>query len=116
MTRGLEVIASAAEKRFTWDGTSRAPLLAGVRLRQGLLHGKMRGYGFASQWTATLKVLTDETIKSSAIEGVVLDPESVRSSLARRLGLDIGGLKDHPDRDVDEVVEMMLELCVIPCR
>jgi Fic family protein len=72
--------------RFTWDGTSRAPLLAGVRLRQGLLHGKMRGYGFASQWTATLKVLTDET-KSSAIEGVmVVDPESVRSSLARRLG------------------------------
>jgi Fic family protein len=84
-------------------------LLSGVRLRQGLLLGKMRGYGFTSRWTATLRVLTEETIKSSAIEGVVLDPENVRSSLARRLGLDLGGLKDHQDRNVDGVVEMMLD-------
>jgi Fic family protein len=93
----------------TWDSKTLAPLLSGVRLHQGLLLGKMRGYGFVSQWTATLKVLTEETIKSSAIEGVVLDPESVRSSLARRLGLDIGGLKVHKDRYVDGVVEMMLD-------
>src|SRR5712691_241444 len=72
------------------------------------LHG-IQGYGFHSQWTATLKVLTEETIKSSAIEGVVLDPENVRSSLARRLGLDVGGLKVHKDRYVDGVVEMMLD-------
>jgi Fic family protein len=84
-------------------------MLSGVRLHQGVLLGKMRGYGFASQWTATLKVLTEETIKSSAIEGVVLDPENVRSSLARRLGLDVGGLKVHKDRNVDGVVEMMLD-------
>jgi Fic family protein len=94
---------------FTWDAKTLAPLLSGVRLRQGLLLGKMRGYGFASQWTATLKVLTEETIKSSAIEGVVLDPENVRSSLARRLGLEVGGLKTHQDRYVDGVVEMMLD-------
>ena len=74
---------------FTWDAKALAPLLSGVRLRQGLLLGKMRSYGFASQWTATLKVLTEETIKSSAIEGVVLDPENVRSSFARRLGLEV---------------------------
>src|ERR1700726_5297407 len=85
--------------RFTWDAKTLAPLLSGVRLRQGLLLGKMRSYGFASQWTAALKILTEETIKSSAIEGVVLDPENIRSSLARRLGLDIGGLKDHKDRN-----------------
>src|SRR6202011_3528884 len=95
--------------RFTWDSRVLAPMLSGVRLHQGLLLGKMRGYGFASQWTATLKVLTEETIKSSAIEGVVLDPENVRSSLARRLGLDVGGLKVHKDRNVDGVVEMMLD-------
>jgi Fic family protein len=95
--------------RLTWDAKTLAPLLSGVRLRQGLLLGKMRGYGFASQWTATLKVLTEETIKSSAIEGVVLDPENVRSSLARRLGLEVGGLKVHKDRYVDGVVEMMLD-------
>jgi Fic family protein len=63
---------------FTWDSKTLAPLLSGVRLHQGVLLGKIRGYGFASQWTATLKVLTQETIKSSAIEGVVLDPENVR--------------------------------------
>ena len=95
--------------RFTWDSRTLAPLLSEVRLRQGLLLGKMRGFGLPSRWTATLKVLTEETIKSSAIEGVVLDPENVRSSLARRLGLDVGGLKDHKDRNVDGVVEMMLD-------
>jgi Fic family protein len=94
---------------FTWDAKTLAPLLSGVRLRQGLLLGKMRGYGFTSRWTATLNVLTEETIKSSAIEGVVLDPENVRSSLARRLKLDVGGLKTHKDRNVDGVVEMMLD-------
>ena len=94
---------------FTWDPKALAPLLSEVRLHQGLLVGKMRGYGLASRWTATLKVLTEETIKSSAIEGVVLDPENVRSSLARRLGLDVGGLKDHKDRNVDGVVELMLD-------
>ena len=95
--------------RFTWDSKALAPLLSEVRLHQGLLVGKMRGYGLASRWTATLKVLTEETIKSSAIEGVVLDPENVRSSLARRLRLDVGGLKTHKDRYVDGVVEMMLD-------
>jgi Fic family protein len=94
---------------FTWDARTLASLLSGVRLHQGLLLGKMRGYGFTSRWTATLNVLTEETIKSSAIEGVVLDPENVRSSLARRLRLDVGGLKTHKDRNVDDVVEMMLD-------
>src|SRR6202048_162953 len=94
---------------FTWDSKALAHLLSEVRLRQGLLVGKMRGYGLASRWTATLKVLTEETIKSSAIEGVMLDPENVRSSLARRLGLEVGGLKVHKDRYVDGVVEMMLD-------
>ena len=65
--------------KFRWNAQGLAALLSGVRLRQGLLLGKRRGYGFASQRTATLKVLTEETIKSSAIEGVVLDPESVRA-------------------------------------
>src|SRR5271169_5695954 len=95
--------------RFTWDSKALAPLLSGVRLRQGLLLGKMRGFGLPSRWTATLKVLTEETIKSSAIEGVVLDPENVRSSLARRLGLDVGGLKNHKDRTADGVVQLMLD-------
>jgi Fic family protein len=95
--------------RFNWDSGAIAPLLSDVRLHQGLLLGRMKSYGFASQWTATLKVLTEETIKSSAIEGVVLDPESVRSSIAKKLGLNLAGLKEHRDRNVEGVVEMMLD-------
>ncbi len=74
-----------------------------------MLLGRMKSYGFASQWTATLRVLTEETIKSSAIEGVVLDPESVRSSIAKKLGLDLAGLKEHKDRSVEGIVEMMVD-------
>jgi Fic family protein len=95
--------------RFTWNSPALAPQLSAVRLHQGLLLGKMQSYGFDSQWTATLKVLTEETLKSSAIEGIVLDPENVRSSLARRLGLNVGGLKNHKDRIADGVVQMMLD-------
>ncbi len=94
---------------FTWDSKALAPLVSEVRLHQGILVGKMRGYGLASRWTVTLKVLTEETIKSSAIEGVVLDPENVRSSLARGLGLDVGRLAAHKNRNTDGVVEMMLD-------
>jgi Fic family protein len=94
---------------FAWDAKALAPLLSEVRLRQGLLVGKMRDYGLASRWSATLRVLTEETIKSSAIEGVVLDPGNVRSSIARRLGLEVGGLTAHKDRYIDGVVEMMLD-------
>jgi Fic family protein len=96
--------------RFTWDSGAIAPLLSEVRLRQGLLLGRMKSYGFASQWTATLKVLTEETIKSSAIDGVMLDPESVRSSIAKKLGLNMAGLKEQKDRSVEAVVEMMLDV------
>jgi Fic family protein len=95
--------------RFTWNSRAIAPLLSTVRLNQGLTVGKMRSYGLASRWTATLKVLTEETIKSSAIEGLALDPENVRSSFARRLGLQVGGLTAHKDRNVDGVVEMMFD-------
>ena len=94
---------------FKWDSKALAPLLSEVRLRQGLLVGKMRSYGLVSRWTATLRVLTEETIKSSAIEGVVLDPENVRSSLARRLRLEVGGLTAHKDQYIDGVVEMILD-------
>ena len=95
--------------QFTWDAKSIAGLLSAVRLRQGELLGKMHGYGMSSRWNATLKVLTEETIKSSAIEGVALNPESVRSSIARRLGLPAAGIREKEDRNVEGVVEMMLD-------
>ena len=94
---------------FTWDTRSIAGRLSAVRLHQGELLGKMHGYGMSSRWDATLKALTEETIKSSAIEGVALNPESVRSSIARRLGLEAGGIQGNEDRNVEGVVELMLD-------
>ncbi|HEY4776219.1 MAG TPA: Fic family protein [Candidatus Acidoferrales bacterium] len=98
-----------AWSHFTWDANSIAGLLSAVRLRQGELLGKMHGYGMSSRWHASLKALTEETIKSSAIEGVALNPVSVRSSIARRLGRGAGGLRGEEDRNVEGVVEMMLD-------
>src|ERR1700676_143228 len=68
----------------------------------------MEGLGFKLQQEAVLQTLTEDVLKSSEIEGEKLDAEQVRSSLARRLGMDIGGLKPA-DRNVEGIVEMMLD-------
>jgi Fic family protein len=91
-----------------WDNAKLLPLLADVRHRQGRLLGRMEGLGFRLRAEASLTTLTADVIKSSAIEGAVLDAEQVRSSIARRLGLDFGG-KVQASRDVEGVVEMMLD-------
>jgi Fic family protein len=91
-----------------WDDAKLLPLLADVRHRQGRLLGRMEGLGFRLRAEASLTTLTADVIKSSAIEGAVLDAEQVRSSIARRLGLDFGG-KVQASRDVEGVVEMMLD-------
>ena len=93
---------------LTWDDTRLLPLLADVRHRQGRLLGKMEGLGFQLRAEASLTTLTADVIKSSAIEGKQLDAEQVRSSIARRLGLDVGGAAPA-SRDVEGVVEMMLD-------
>lgn len=83
-------------------------LLSKVTLERGRLLGSMQTLGFKLAEEATLRALTDDVIKSSEIEGEKLNPESVRSSLARRLGMDIGALAPA-DRHVDGVVEMVLD-------
>jgi Fic family protein len=93
---------------FYWDDKVIGPLLASVRYKQGMLLGKMLTFGFKLQKEATLNVLTLEVIKSSEIEGEILNAEQVRFSIARRLGMDIGGLTPS-DRNVDGVVDMMLD-------
>jgi Fic family protein len=107
-TMGEFIHEQADWPQFVWDGKAIAGLLSDVRLHQGALLGKMQSYGLSSRWHAALKVLTEETIKSSAIEGVALDPESVRSSIARRLGLEKAGVKKE-NRTIEEVVQMMLD-------
>ncbi len=93
---------------FTWDGSAIAHELASIRHRQGRLLGRMEALGFDLRSEAGLAVLTSDVVKSSAIEGEKLDPNEVRSSLARRLGLDFAGLP-RPSRDVEGVVEMLLD-------
>jgi Fic family protein len=94
--------------RLTWDGQALITPLASIRNRQGRLLGKMESLGFDLRAEAGLIVLTSDVVKSSAIEGETLDPNEVRSSIARRLGLDVAGLS-RVGRDVDGVVEMMLD-------
>ena len=94
--------------RFHWSTEKLAEPLASVRHQQGRLTGHMEALGFHLQQEAVLQTLTADVLKSSEIEGEKLDAEQVRSSLARRLGLDIGALKPA-DRNVEGVVEMMLD-------
>ncbi|HVJ62059.1 MAG TPA: Fic family protein [Tahibacter sp.] len=94
--------------RFVWNEASLAEPLAAVRYRQGRLLGKMETLGFDLRTEAVLRTLTLDVVKSSEIEGEVLDDVQVRSSIARRLGIDIGALAPA-DRHVDGVVEMMLD-------
>lgn len=94
--------------RWTYAHERLTPLLAQVHRAQGLLLGRMHDMGLEQRGLATLRVLTDDVIKTSEIEGETLPPESVRSSIARRLGVDIGALAPA-DRHVDGVVDMVLD-------
>ena len=93
--------------KFHWSQDRLAEQLADVRHRQGRLIGRMESLGFGLRAEAMLQTLTEDVIKSSEIEGEKLDKEQVRSSIARRLGMDVGALTPA-DRNVEGVVEMML--------
>jgi len=93
---------------FTWDEGSLAKTLANVSREHGRLLGKMERLGFELRSEAHLSALTEDVIKSSEIEGEKLPRDQVRSSIARRLGMNVGGLTPA-DRNVEGVVEMMLD-------
>lgn len=93
---------------FTWDTAALALKLADIRHRQGRLLGRMEGLGFELRREASLRTLTNDVVKSSAIEGENLNSDEVRSSIARRLGITIAGLIPS-SRDVEGIVEMMLD-------
>src|SRR5262247_27891 len=86
--------------KFRWDQGRLAERLASVRHRQGRLIGRMEALGFPLRSEAVLQSLTQEIVKSSEIEGEILDQDQVRSSIARRLGMDIAGLT-RADRAVE---------------
>ncbi len=91
-----------------WDEGHLSNLLATVSHEQGRLLGRMEGLRFDLRKEAHLRTLTEEVVKSSEIEGEHLDADQVRSSIARRLGMNLAGLVPA-DRDVEGVVEMMLD-------
>ena len=94
--------------KFRWDQKTLVTPLASVRHRQGRLIGRMESLGFSLRKEAVLETLTLDVLKSSEIEGEILDPVEVRSSIARRLGMDVAGLVPA-DRNVYGVVEMILD-------
>jgi Fic family protein len=93
---------------FKWDNDTLLPYVSRVRDLQGRLIGRMEGLGFELREEAVLDTITEDILKSSEIEGELLNPNEVRSSVARRLGMEIAGLPDA-SRDVEGVVEMMLD-------
>ena len=94
--------------RFTWDDAALTSALAGVRHLQGRHLGRVEALGFDVRAETNVAALTDEVVRSSAIEGEHLDPGEVRSSIARRLGFDTTGLP-YPGDEVEGAVAMTLD-------
>jgi len=93
---------------FKWDNDTLLSYVSKVRDLQGRLIGRMEGLGFKLREEAVLETLTEDIVKTSEIEGEFLNPSEVRSSVAKRLGIEISGLTEA-SRDVEGVVEMMLD-------
>jgi Fic family protein len=91
-----------------YDLSALAPALAGVSRAQGLLLGRLADVGMPLRDQASLITITEDVLKTSEIEGELLNEQTVRSSVARRLGVDIGALAPL-DRHVEGVVEMVLD-------
>jgi Fic family protein len=93
---------------FTWNEARLSPLLAEVRHEQGLLLGQMTSLGFELKEEASLLVLTQDAVNTAEIEGEILNPRSVRSSIARKLGLDDAN-PTPSGHDVDGLVEVLID-------
>ncbi len=93
---------------FTWQDKAINAVFGEVRLMQGKIIGQMNALGFSAKEEATLSALTLDVVKSSEIEGEVLNLDQVRSSIARRLGINTAGLVPS-SRHVEGIVEMMLD-------
>lgn len=92
---------------FIWDSSKLSPKLSELRYRQGQLLGRMQAMGFELRIEASLETITNDVMKSSAIEGEILNLEEVRSSVAHRLGIETAALIPV-GKDVEGIVEMML--------
>ncbi len=94
--------------KFTWQDKGINVVFGEVRLMQGKIIGQMKALGFSAKEEAILTALTLDVVKSSEIEGELLNYDQVRSSIARRLGINTAGLV-RSNRHIEGVVEMMLD-------
>ena len=94
--------------KFTWNAADLLALLSEVRNHEGRIQGMMRGLGFEDQSKTSLNVMTEDVLRSCEIEGVMLNSDRVRSSIAKHLGIETVGLP-YPDHYTDGVVQVMLD-------
>lgn len=93
---------------FKWDKNGISDLLIPIRHEQGRLIGRMESIGIKEQQESILQTMTQDVVKTSEIEGEILDPSSARSSIARHLGIEYAALKKS-DRNVEGIVEVLLD-------
>lgn len=93
---------------FTWNDSRLIALLSEVRNLEGKIQGMMDGLGFDVQSMTALNVMTEDVLRSNEIEGVILNSDKVRSSIARHLGIDTAGLP-QPDHYTEGVVQIMMD-------
>ena len=93
---------------FTWNDSRLIALLSEVRNLEGKIQGMMDGLGFNVQSMTALNVMTEDVLRSNEIEGVILNSDKVRSSIARHLGIDTAGLP-QPDHYTEGVVQIMMD-------
>ncbi len=94
--------------QFTWDNEILLPKISSIRYKQGKLFGAINSLGFNLKAEASLITLTNDIVKSSAIEGEIFNPQEVRSSIAKKLGINVGGVIPS-SRDLDGIVEIMID-------
>lgn len=93
---------------FSWDTDKLSPILASVRHLQGRLLGRMESLGFDFIERATLESLILDVVDTSRIEGEFLNPELVRSSIARKLGIENADFVKTP-RNIEGIVDVILD-------
>lgn len=106
--RSVYIWQYPAWPKFTWNAANLLSLLSEVRNHEGRIQGMMKGVGFDVQNRTSLEVMTEDVLRSCEIEGVILNSDKVRSSIARHLGIETMGLP-YPDHYTEGVVQVMLD-------
>ncbi len=109
MIRKIYIYQQDEWPNFSWNTEEFSDLLAEVGNKQGRLLGKMEALGFDLQNEAFFEILTTDILTTNEIEGIILNKEDVCSSVARRLGIEFGGLPTIINRDIEGIVDMMFD-------